>query len=166
MSLCQRSDQARCDSARSPAKPVASALADLLSAVCCGLSESCDVAMPTALVNSYVLPVWTAKSTPSDASRCPWAAVVASALAANPGCRGGGFGATAWPAKPSCGASAPAPPVPCVRPASVTSRCPGTELEDTGTRSVEAPLPSTSVTRADPLHAGVNRRRTVPTLGC
>jgi hypothetical protein len=68
--------------------------------------------------------------------------------------------------KPRRDAYAAVTPVPWVRTASVTSRCPGTEVEDTGTRSSEEPLPRTSVTCAEPLHAGVKRSRTVATFGC
>jgi hypothetical protein len=149
MSLRQRSAHALRDSARSPSYPADAALAAALAAACCGLAESWDVAIPTALENSYVVPACVAKSIASDALRGPWVALIASCLVV----------------KPSWEAYATVTPVPCVRTASVTWRCPGTELEDTGTRSVDAPLPSTSVTRAAPLHVGVRRSRTVATCG-
>ena len=51
-SLCHSFAQAAVSSASRPAKPTAAAVADWLSAAERGSPESCEVAMPTALLNS------------------------------------------------------------------------------------------------------------------
>ena len=81
MSVSQRAAQARASSASRPSKPIESAAAASRAAVGWGLAESWEVAIPTALVNSYVFPASAAKSNASDAWRGPLAPVMAIGLA-------------------------------------------------------------------------------------
>ena len=57
-----------------------------VAAVPCGSLESCEVAMPTVLLNSYVVPARVAKSIAIEALRGPWLAVIASCLVVKASC--------------------------------------------------------------------------------
>jgi hypothetical protein len=84
MSVAHSRAPAAVSSASSPANPVEAAEEASIAAVDCGLPESCEVAMPTALLNSYVVPACTAKSTASDACRALVVGVISSGLTVKP----------------------------------------------------------------------------------